>query len=63
VSNRDASQGMVPDPAQLRGNKIRELNTTAIFQSIQRAMNAADADATKPRPPQKVGDKQDWRRG
>jgi hypothetical protein len=64
VSKRnDASQGMVQDPAHPQGHKAPQPDTTAIFNSIQRGVNAADRAATKPRPPQKVSDVQDWRKG
>ena len=59
----DPSQGMVPDPAHPRGRKAPTPDGKAIIRGIGRAVNAADRAATKPRPPQKVSGKQDWRCG
>jgi hypothetical protein len=60
----DPSQGTVPDPARPRGHKVPDPDATAIFNSIQRGVNASERANTKPRLSQKVGGKkQDWRTG
>jgi hypothetical protein len=60
----DRAQGLVaipkrpasrPTPAPVSAEQVRA--------QVQRAINAADATNTKPRPPQKVSGKQDWHRG
>ena len=59
----DPSQGIVPDPARPRGHSVPNPDNAAQFQQIQAAVNAADRAAMKPRPPQEVADRQDWRKG
>lgn len=54
---------MVPDPASPRGRKVPAPDGKVIIRGIGRAVNAKDAADTKPRAPQRVTGKQDWRKG
>jgi hypothetical protein len=62
IRKPDPSQGTVP----YRQPKARPVARPAgqkILRGIQHAVSAEDAANTRPRPPQKITGKQDWRRG
>ena len=63
MSKDDPSQGTVPDPKNPKGHPVPNPDGKRIIRKIGRDVDAADRAVTKPRPAQKVGGKQDWRRG
>jgi hypothetical protein len=62
MSRRIPSQGMVADKRP-RATRVVDPDGKAILRGIGRAVNAKQAALDKPRPPQKVGGRQDWKKG
>jgi hypothetical protein len=58
-----AAQGFIADPVHPKGHKVAAPDGEAILRGIQQAVISTDAAITKPRPPQRLLDPQDYRRG
>lgn len=60
----DASQGTVKAPKRPQARPVpKPASAATVKRQVQPALNAQDKKFSKARAPQKVGGKQDWRKG
>jgi hypothetical protein len=59
----DPTQGMVAAKRPASRPTPKPLSAAEVRRQVQPALDRKDAELTRPKPPQKVSDQQEWRTG